>query len=368
MNKHIRALVAGTAFAAALWMALPDAGDLLRGQVSLQSSQFQVDPFWPKPLPNDWVTGNVGGTCVDKNDHVFIVTRTADPANLTPAEKEVGRAAPPVIEFDPEGNVVTSWGDPKIVPSGAHDCYFDPEGNIWIGGNTDAIAQKYSRGGKLLLQIGTKGKFDTADGSEKGTGLNASHTLLNKPASFAVDPASGEVYIADGYGNRRIVVFDREGKYVRQFGRQATKEEAEASVGGAFLGIVHCVILSNDGLLYVCDRDGKRIQVFDKAGNFKKNFFIKRRRADLPGNGSPWWIHLSHDPAQKTMYVADGVNEVIWTLDRESGQTQAGFGRLGHMAGEFTFLHTIAMNSKGDLFTGETVGGRRVQKFKAMGN
>ncbi|HEY1269235.1 MAG TPA: two-component regulator propeller domain-containing protein [Candidatus Binatia bacterium] len=368
MNRSIRFFAAAGAFAAAMGLPFPHEGDLLRGQAAPQSSQFKVDPFWPKPLPNDWVTGNVGGTCVDKNDHVFIVSRTADPTNLTPAEKEVGRAAPPVIEFDPEGNVVNSWGDPKIVPNGIHDCYFDPEGNIWIGGNTDAIAQKYSRDGKLLLQIGTKGKFDTADSNQKAAALNASHTLLNRPASFAVDPANGEVYIADGYGNRRVVVFDREGKYVRQFGRQATKEEAEANAGGVFLGIVHCVVMSSDGLLYVCDRDGKRIQVFDKAGNFKKNIFIKRRRADLPGNGSPWWIHLSHDPAQKTMYVADGVNEVIWTLDRESGQTQAGFGTLGHMAGEFTFLHTITMNSKGDLFIGETVGGRRVQKFKAVGN
>jgi len=255
-----------------------------------------------------------------------------------------------------------------VVPSGIHDCYFDYEGNLWIGGNTDAIAQKYSRDGKLLLQIGTKGKFDTSDGTEKGTALNASHTLLNKPSSFAVDPANGDVYITDGYGSRRVVVFDRNGNYLRQFGRQATKAESEAGMGGAFLGIVHCLVLANDGLLYVADRDGKRIQVFDKMGNFKKNIFIKRRRADLPGNGSPWWILFSRDKAQKYMYVADGLNEVIWTLDRESGQTLSGFGRLGHMAGEFTFLHTIAMNSKGDLFIGETVGGRRVQKFKAVAN
>src|SRR5207244_2516606 len=270
----------------------PFSRDLLRGQVSSTSINFQVDPFWPKPLPNDWVTGNVGGTCVDANDHVFIVNRTADPNNLTAQEKEVGRPAPPVIEFDPEGNVVNFWADPKVVPSGIHDCY----------------------------------------------------------------------------GNRRVVVFDRNGNYLRQFGRQATEAESEAGMGGAFLGIVHCLALANDGLLYVSDRDGKRIQVFDKMGNFKKNIFIKRRRADLPGNGSPWWILFSRDKAQKYMYVADGLNEVIWTLDRESGQTLSGFGRLGHMAGEFTFLHTIAMNSKGDLFIGETFGGRRVEKFKALAN
>jgi NHL repeat len=364
-KKDIYVLAIITVIIAGIWN--PIAHDLLRGQVSPTSANFQVDPFWPKPLPDDWVTGNVGGTCVDSNDHVFIVSRTADPNNLTAQEKEIGKPAPPVIEFDPEGNVVNSWGDPKVVPTGIHDCYLDYEGNLWIGGNTDAIAQKYSHDGKLLLQIGTKGKFDTADGTDKGTALNASHTLLNKPASFAVDPANGDVYIADGYGNRRIVVFDRNGNYVRQFGRQATKAESEAGVGGVFLGIVHCVVLSNDGLLYVADRDGKRIQVFDKAGNFKKNIVIKRRRADLAGNGSPWWIIFSRDKAQQYMYIADGLDEVIWTLDRESGQTLSGFGRLGHMAGEFTFLHTITMNSKGDLFIGETVGGRRAQKFKAVG-
>jgi hypothetical protein len=334
-------------------------------QPALNSSEFQVDPLWPKPLPNDWVTGNVGGTCVDKNDHVFITNRTADAENLTPNEKAIGHPAPPVIEFDQQGNVVNSWGDFKVVPNGIHDCYFDPDGNVWIGGNTDAIAQKYTHDGKLLMQIGTKGKFDSADNSEKAEGLNASHTLLNKPASFAVDPANGELYIADGYGNRRVVVFDKSGNYIRQFGRQAQKGETEKGVGGVFEGVVHCVIMTNDGLLYVCDREGKRIQVFDKAGNFKKNIMIPRRRADLPGNGKPYWILLSHDKGQKTMWIADGLDEVVWTVDRDSGKPLRGFGRLGHMAGEFTFLHTIAMDSKGNLITGETIGGRRAQRFNA---
>jgi DNA-binding beta-propeller fold protein YncE len=273
-----------------------------------------------------------------------------------------------VIEFDPAGNVVNSWGDPSVVPSGFHTCYFDPEGNMWVGGNTDAIAQKYSHDGKLLLQLGTKMKFDTSDGTAKGTALNASRTLLNEPCGFAVDPANGDVYISDGYGNRRIVVFDKDGHYVRQFGRQATQAETDAGVGGVFLGNVHGVFMSNDGLLYVNDRSGKRIEVFDKMGNFKRNIFIKRRRPDLPGNGSPWWILFSLDKAQKYMFVADGSDEMIWTLDRQSGQTLGGFGRIGHMAGEFTFLHTLAMDSKGNIYTGETVGGRRVQKFSAVSN
>ena len=206
------AILAASTVILGLWSPSSRQLNLLRAQ-SPQKVTFQVDPFWPKPLADDWVTGNVGGTCVDSNDHVFIVNRTADPANLTDQEKAIGRPAPAVIEFDPEGNVVHTWGDPKVVPHGIHACYFDHAGNIWIGGNTDAIVQKYSHAGKLLMQIGEKERFDTSDGTAKGTALNSSHTLLNEPSGFAVDPLNEDVYISDGYGNRRIVVFDRDGKY-----------------------------------------------------------------------------------------------------------------------------------------------------------
>jgi DNA-binding beta-propeller fold protein YncE len=359
-------MLAALAVLLGIWSPLSRDTSLLLGQLRSTSAKYEVDPFWPKPLPTDWITGSVGGTCVDQNDHVFIVSRTADEANLTDAEKEVGRAAPPVIEFDQQGNVVNSWGDPKTVPSGIHGCYVDHENNIWIAGNTDAIVQKYGHDGGLLLQIGTKLKFDTSDGTIKGAALNASQTLLHEPSSVVVDPANGDVYISDGYGNRRVVVFDRSGKYLRQFGHQATKDETAQGVGGAFQGIVHCVVMSNDGLLYVCDRDGKRIQVFDKMGNFKRNITIPRRRADLPGNGAPWGIVFSQDSGQKFMLVSDGRDEMVWTVDRDSGKTVGGFGQMGHMAGEFTYLHTMAIDSKGDLFTGETIGGRRVQKFKLL--
>src|ERR1051325_287440 len=180
-------------------LPFPHESDLLRGQAAPQSSQFKVDPFWPKPLPNDWVTGNVGGTCVDKNDHVFIVNRTADPANLTDQEKAVGRPAPPVVEFDPDGNVINSWGDFNIVPSGIHACYFDYQGNIWIGGNTDAIVQKYSNEGKVLLQSGWKLKFDRSVGTIIGAALSASDPLLIEPSSSRRDPSDGDGYISDGY-------------------------------------------------------------------------------------------------------------------------------------------------------------------------
>ena len=193
------------------------AGGIAYAQVPAVSEYYQVDPYWPKPLPNDWVTGNVGGACVDANDHVIIVSRTADEGNLSVKEMNIGRAAPPVIEFDAEGNVVNSWGDVNIVPLGIHDCYVDYEGNIWIGGNRDSIALGSSPDGILLLQIGEKGVFDTDDGTIQGKPNNSSKTHLHRPSSFAVDPENGDVYITDGYGNRRVVVFDKAGKYIRQF-------------------------------------------------------------------------------------------------------------------------------------------------------
>ncbi len=347
-----------------LWNPFSANNGLVYGQVPPTSEYFQVDPYWPKALPNDWVTGNVGGACVDANDHVFIVSRTADEGNLSAKEMAVGRAAPPVIEFDEEGDVVNSWGDVNIVPFGIHDCYIDYEGNIWMGGNQDSIALKYSPQGELLLQIGEKGVFDTDDGTVSGAANNSSETHLHRPSSFAVDPANGDVYITDGYGNRRVVVFDSDGNFIRQFGRQATEEETANQTGGVFTEVVHHVSLSNDGLLYVCDREGRRIQVFDKMGNFQKNMTVPRRRPDLPGNAEPYWTVLSRDPKQKYLYVAAGEDEAIWIMERETGKVIEGFGNMGHRAGEFTFLHSLAINSKGELIVGETIGGRRVQKFK----
>src|SRR6516225_976765 len=223
--------------------------------------KYEVDPYWPKPLPDRWVTGRLGGVCVDAQDHVFVVNR----GDLQDKEELVATGAPPVMEFDPDGNLANSFGDWKVVPKSIHGCFVDKDNNVWVAGNEDSIVQKYTHdGSKLLLQIGTKGVFNSSDGTIKGIAMNESKTLLDKPAAIAVDPDDGDAYIADGYGDHRVVVFDREGKFVRQWGRQGTKAEAEAGDGGAFMGIVHDVTMDNQGLLYVCDRQGNRIQVFDK--------------------------------------------------------------------------------------------------------
>jgi len=332
----------------------------------LDSPKYEVDPFWPRPFPGPWVTGDVAGTCVDAQDHIFIVNRN----NLNPDEQRNSRPSPAIIEFNPEGNVVNSWGDRKILPTGSlHGCTIDSDGNVWLAGSSDGIIQKYTHdGNKLLLQIGTRGKLDTSDSSPTGYDMNSSHTMLNKPSSIALDPTNGDIYVSDGYGNRRIVVFDRDGHFLRQWGQQGTVAQTEEGVGGVFLDTVHCVVLDNAGLVYVCDRKGDRIEVFDKMGNFKKNIYIKKGTGYRRGlAGSAWSIAFSRDPAQKYMFVSDGGNEVIWILDHATGDILSGFGQSGHQAGNFTFLHTLAIDSQGSIITGETIGGRRVQKFKLVG-
>ncbi len=171
--------------------------------------KYEVDPSWPRPLPNKWVTGAVSGVCTDAQDHVFIVNR----GNLTENELDSGRQAPPVIEFDPQGNVANSWGNRETLPEGLHGCFVDYQGNVWIAGSDDTFIQKYSHdGSKVLLQIGQKGVADSSDGTIQGIALNSSHTGFYRPSAITVDPSNGDVYVADGEepgSNHRVAVFDR---------------------------------------------------------------------------------------------------------------------------------------------------------------
>jgi DNA-binding beta-propeller fold protein YncE len=321
---------------------------------------FEVDPSWPKPLPEGWITGQLGGVCADSHDHIVVVNRR----DITAEEAETSQQAPPIIMFDSAGSVIASWGDPNVVPHSIHGCAFDPDNNVWVGGNDDGIIQKYSHEGKLLTQIGTRGKFDSSDGTSKGASQNASHERFFNPAGIAIDPANGDIYVADGYGNRRVAVFDKNGKFLRQWGRQASEEEARAGAGGAFIRIVHCIAIGNDGLVYVCDRQGDRVQVFDKTGKFQRNIWIKTGTPTLPDpRGTAWWVAFSRDARQQYMYVMNGRNEVVHILDHESGKILASFGRPGHQLGNFIHGHTMAVDSRGNIYVAETDWGRRVQRF-----
>jgi peptidylamidoglycolate lyase len=262
---------------------------------------------------------------------------------------------------------VDSGGDSSPGPGTVHGCFVDRDNNIWLTGNGDGIIQKWTHGGTLLMQIGKRGVFDSSDGTSRGRNLNASQTQFFNPAAVTVDPGSGDVYVADGYGNRRVAVFDRQGKFLRQWGHQATKEETEAGAGGAFAQIVHCITMSNEGLLYVCDRQGDRVQVFDKMGNFKRNIWVRTGTPAVPDpRGTAWWVAFSRDPAQKYLYVMNGRNEQLHVLDRVSGTILTSFGRPGHMLGNFTHGHTVAVDSGGSLYIAETDTGRRIQKFSPV--
>ncbi len=369
-----------------LWIALPTAQDATRAPT------YRVDPFWPKPLPTtldddglarQWVTGMVGASCIDSHDRVITVNRGFLPNGLLPQEGSQSIPSPPVIVYDTAGDVAASWGDPSltengaaaVLPHGIHGCFVDEMDNIWIAGNSDGVVQKWTHdGSELLLQIGTKGVCDGPPTLNPNSphptcgepGYNSSRTLLNAPADIAVDPnpdpvtgERGSVYIADGYGNHRIVVFDSEGNYLRQWGSAGSGDGQFVEGGG---GHPHCVVLGNDGLVYACDRGQNRIQVFDREGSLQRIIPVDPAaygQATLRATD----IELSRDPEQRYLFVVDLGSNRIWILERESGEIVGSIGGSGHMAGEFTFPHTIVVDSRGNLYAAETVGGRRHQKF-----
>ncbi len=350
----------GTAAAMAVYLG----GSMLQSQSASNVQRFEVDPSWPKPLPAGWITGRLGSVCIDSHDHVIVTNRR----DITEEEQETSKQAPSVLTFDLAGNLVDSWdGDWDTVPGVIHGCFADHDNNIWLTGNGDGIIQKYSHGGKLLLQIGKRGVFDTSDGTAKGKLLNSSQTSLFNPAGVVVDPLNDDVYVADGYGNRRVAVFDRNGKFLRQWGRQATKEETERGDPAVFSQVVHCIAMSNAGLIYVCDRQGDRVQVFDKMGKFQRNIWIRTGTKTLPDpRGTAWWVDFSRDKEQKFMYVMNGRNEQVHALDHASGKILSSFGRPGHQLGNFTHGHTLAVDSKGNIYVAETDWGRRIQKFSML--
>ncbi len=329
--------------------------------------RYQVDPFWPKPLPNQWALGQVAGLHVDGNDHLWIIhrPRTIDRletgATENPPTAKCCRPAPAVIEFDQAGNVVQAWGGPGPGydwPSNEHGIYVDPKGDVWIGGNDpkDHHIIKFTRDGKFILQIGKPGK---SEGSN-------STTQLGRPASMELDPVANELYVADGYGNKRVIVFDAAtGAYKRHWGAYGNKPDDSKMrqfnpESPQFANPVHCVRLGKDNLLYVCDRSNNRIQVFEKSGKFVRQFVIEPKTMI---NGTVHDMILSPDPLQSYLFVGDGSNGEIHIVRRDSGERVASFGRLGRMAGEFYGLHNLAVDTRANLYTAEVRSGRRVQKF-----
>ena len=341
----------------------------MTGTTSSDVPQFRVDPFWASELPNNWILGQVSGLAVDNQDHVWIVHR---PRTLDARQRgEEGMCcvpAPPVIEFDPNGNVMRSWGGPSDSyewPQSEHGIHVDNQDNVWIGGNGsgDAHVLKFTADGEFLLQIGRAGQ---------STGSNDTENL-GRPASIEVDPTASEVYIADGYGNRRLIVFDSStGEYRRHWGAYGEQPDdmdlpaydPTSEPIRHFRSPVHGIAIANDGLVYVADRTNNRIQVFQKNGQFVTEAFV---RPETLGSGSVSGVTLSQDDDQQWLFVPDGTNNVVWIVDRSSLEVVDYFGRLGKNAGQYYRLHNLAIDSRGNLYTTEVNVGQRLQKFDRIG-
>ena len=343
-------------------------------------------------------TGGVSWVCVDQEkDHIVQFNR-GHVERMPDGMDAV--TAPPVIIRDYEGNMVTGFGDLSLTPDGrsavlphnTHGCSIDYEGNIWVGGNADGIVQKWSPEGEMLLQIGQKGVCDgpptLAPNSPWPTcgapGSNGSETLLNEPSKVVVDPnpdpvtnERGSVYIADGYGNHRIVVFDSNGQFLRQWGTMGTGPGQFFFTGG---GHPHCVMLANNGLVYVCDRNNNRIQVFDKMGNLKRVMnVLPIGEAEDEGAVTVFRsvsdIAFSRDQEQKHIYLAytgtlDGspAGGRVFILDHETGAILAQVGGPGQEPGRFMAAHGISIDSQENIYVAETVPGNRLQRFLRVGD
>ncbi len=485
MKAKCLALIGGLVFAVtgvgiSGWCPLANADDY-----RFHRPHFVVDPSWPKPLPapvgtdgvaHSWVQGEVAGSCVDRNDNVYTYNRGWEVGATVGGVQQgnesgaiVGQdatasaiASPPIVVFDSDGRTIAGWGNPSLnpdsspeygyssyMPYGSHGCYVDYQGYIWLGGNGDGIVQKYnpttaaSQGANAtyLTQIGTKGLCDgpqtttnTFSSCNETTSYNSSHTLLSEPADIAVDPApdpvtgtTGSVYIADGYGNHRVVVYTTSdgGKtyqYNRQWGQACTisgvKTDSQACAPGTFGatggGHPHCVVLGNDGLIYVCDRPNDRIQVFQKncgapsvggsqpmcmpvkiinigltagvvppAGSVGNTAFngvtspaaaAAIQLAGTRGDDIDFWPNIDSlgtfsPTSQSVMIDVDLGNDNTWLFDKASATVFGALGVCGiipcpgHNAGHFAFGHTTAVDSKGNVYVAETITGRRVQKF-----
>jgi len=449
---------------AALVLTVGRWGPLATAANDSQKPVFAVDPSWPNPLPapvgtdgaaHPWVTGEIAGSCIDKNDNVYTFNRGWEVGVTVNGVLQgnqggaiVGQDAfppsipsPPIVEYDSDGKTINGWGNPSLIQTGvdygyaaylphsAHGCYVDHEGNIWVAGNGDGIVQKYNpniaaRDGAsatYVMQIGQKGMCDgtpTTSNPFSSCGEtndnNTSHTLLNEPPDISVDPGidpvtgkRGSIYIADGYGNHRVVVFNADGTYSRQWGTTCMINGAPAigqncppgTFGATGGGHPHCVVLGNDGNVYVCDRPNSRIQVFDKTCGAASDPATGSQPVCQPkriinigassGPGSDAFqnaaaadaaaillagtracdIDFWPQKSQSTIVDVDLGNDNTWLIDKATGVVYGALGVCGlapcpgHNAGHFAFGHTTTVDSKGDIYVAETVTGRRIQKF-----
>jgi DNA-binding beta-propeller fold protein YncE len=376
MTRTRRRILGGSL--AALFVALAIGHTALTartGGTAVEAPTFEVDPLWPKPLPNGWLLGSAIGVGVDSRDHVFVIhrrdsfnPRTEIGAATDPPTGECCIPAPEVLEFDPDGNLVNHWGGPGEGydwPASNHGLSIDHMDNVWIGGNgrDDSHILKFSRDGRFLLQVGDVGRPANSHARDH----------FGRVAKIAFDPEHNEAYLADGYGNKRVAVIDMDDGELKRYWGAYGNEPDDASLGPydpdsppaqQFRNPVHCAEPTHDGLIYVCDRPNNRIQVFRRDGTFVTEAFIAPRTL---GDGAVWDIAFSRDPEQRFLYLADGKNMKVYIIERASLEILTSFGTGGRQPGQFFAVHSIATDSHGNIYTTETYEGKRVQKFVYRG-
>ena len=389
--------VFGTGLVAAVWMSQPGAA-----RITAQSGNsvagvpvFEADPAWPPKLPYNWIVGHVPSVAVDSRDHVFILHR---PNTIPPEDR--ARSAPPVIEFDANGKFVTAWGGPGIPgfdwPDSEHGIFIDYKDNVWIGGSAPVAPSLRTLNDDMLLKFDHSGKFLLQIGGRSVSGGNRDTKSVHQSADVFVNAKTNEAFVADGYGNRRVVVFDAEtGAFKRMWGAFGNEPldppppPARGTGGGGaggggrgagrgaapaldtegdgppqFGSPVHSVKVSNDGLVYVADRPNRRVQVFTTDGKYVTQMFLNRAG---PSNGSAAGVAFSPDSAQRFLYIADYGNSHIAVVDRKSLRVLYQFGQRSAKPGDFQGLHQMAVDSKGNIYTGEVAPGARAQRFRYKG-
>jgi hypothetical protein len=369
---------------------------------------YEVDPSWPKPLPNHWLMQGVPVMVTDKDDHIWVYNRPRDinpdeaGAATTPPRTDCCKAAPAVLEFDATGSLLKSWGGPGYVPgwpaegiekpgAGAeHAILVDREGNVWLGGSArgDSI-QKFTGDGKFLWEFGHRGPRTPPGQQAQPLKQNNQDTDVFPGGIFFfdLDEDAHELYIVD---QKRVLVYDMtSGAFKRGWGGHGIPlseidndptppydwKSGPPPDQKQFAPALHCVHIADDGLVYICERGSDRVQVFTKEGKFVSSFFVHpstpSRGPECGGPGSTTFgmcgtiynLTFSHDAQQKYVLIADGTNDKVWIQDRKDGSLAGSIGDNGRMAGQFHWIDAIAMDSKGNIYTGEVDTGKRAQKF-----
>ncbi len=359
-------------FAALVALSIAAAPIVPEAQPAVKAPQFELDPNWPT-IPNNWVLGEVTSISVDRHDHIWVLHV---PQSIPEAQR--GNAAPPVLEFDAAGKLLASWGGPateSIWPGREHGIFVDANDFIWIGGRagwprptvpgvSDDMILKFTMTGKLVLQIGRSGQ---------STGNLDTHNVHQATDVF-VDTSAKEVFVADGYGNKRVIVFDSEtGAFKRMWGafgnpppptfapNAAVPQPQTTPDGPPEFGLPHAIKVSRDGIVYVADRINNRIQLFTRAGKFLRQVRVTNEGSTVVP--VPAGFAFSPDKPQQFLYVVDSGPMRVVIFDRAT-MTQIGVvGMRGAKPGEFDIVHHMAADSKGNLYTAEIVNNRRAQRF-----